>query len=53
MKKIILLVEDNPDHANSFIVKPVSYGEFARKLIAMEESWFVNYFGWSNSLGAL
>lgn len=30
--------------ADSFVVKPISYDEFVRKLIAMEESWMANYF---------
>ncbi len=33
--------------ADSFIVKPISYDEFARKLMAMEEYWLIRYVGCS------
>ncbi len=33
--------------ADSFIVKPISYDEFAKKLLAMEEYWLIKYVGCS------
>lgn len=44
-KKTIAKAYDNG--ADSFIVKPISYDEFARKLMAMEEYWLIKYVGCS------
>lgn len=42
-KKTIAQAYENG--ADSFIVKPVSYDEFVRKLMDMEEYWLIKYFG--------
>ena len=50
-KKTIAQAYENG--ADSFIVKPVSYDEFVRKLMDMEEYWLIKYFGCTKLAEAL